>query len=72
MRLGSADTETVLIVAHRGVIRTIVRALTGAEPVVDLGSIQILARQSLAGQILARDSEWHPLVLDFTAHLRRE
>ena len=56
-----AERESVLIVAHRGVIRTIVHALTGHEPVVDLGSIQILAR----------DSKWHPLVLDFTAHLDR-
>jgi broad specificity phosphatase PhoE len=66
-----AESERALIVAHRGVIRAIVRALIGAEPEVDLGSIQILARQSLAGQILARDSKWHPLVLDFTAHLER-
>ena len=56
-----AESERALIVAHRGVIRTIVHALTGAEPAVDLGSIQILAR----------DSKWHPLVLDFTAHLQR-
>jgi broad specificity phosphatase PhoE len=56
------ESDRALIVAHRGVIRTIVRALTGAEPEVDLGSIQILAR----------DFKWHPLVLDFTAHLRRE
>jgi len=55
------ESERALIVAHRGVIRAIVRALTGAEPEVDLGSIQILAR----------DSKWHPLVLDFTAHLDR-
>jgi broad specificity phosphatase PhoE len=55
------ESERALIVAHRGVIRTIVRALTGVEPEVDLGSIQILAR----------DSKWHPLVLDFTAHLDR-
>jgi broad specificity phosphatase PhoE len=58
-----AEHERVLIVAHRGVIRTIVHALTGAEPTVDLGSIHIIARE--------RDSEWHPLVLDFTAHLER-
>jgi|ERR1019366_480440 broad specificity phosphatase PhoE len=56
-----AESERALIVAHRGVIRTIVHALIGAEPEVDLGSIQILAR----------DSKWHPLVLDFTAHLDR-
>lgn len=53
--------ESVLIVAHRGVIRTIVHALSGHQPGVDLGSIQILAR----------DAKWHPLVLDFTAHLDR-
>jgi broad specificity phosphatase PhoE len=57
----SADNESALIVGHRGVIRTIVQTLSGAEPVVDLGSIQILAR----------DAKWHPLVLDFTAHLDR-
>jgi broad specificity phosphatase PhoE len=56
-----AESESALIVAHRGVIRTIVQTLTGVEPVVDLGSIQILAR----------DSKWHPRVLDFTAHLDR-
>ena len=56
-----SESERALIVAHRGVIRTIVRALTGAEPIVDLGSIQILAR----------DAKWRPLVLDFTAHLDR-
>jgi broad specificity phosphatase PhoE len=57
-----AEHERALIVAHRGVIRTIVRALTGAEPAVDLASIHILAR----------DAKWHPLVLDLTEHLRRE
>jgi broad specificity phosphatase PhoE len=56
-----AESERVLIVAHRGVIRTILRALTGVEPTVDLASIQILAR----------DAKWRPLVLDFTAHLDR-
>jgi len=55
----SAAHEHVLIVAHRGVIRTIVRALTGLEPAVDLASIHILAR----------GAKWHPLVLDFVAHL---
>jgi broad specificity phosphatase PhoE len=55
----SATAERALIVAHRGVIRTIVRALTSTEPAVDLASIHILAR----------DAKWRPLVLDFTAHL---
>jgi broad specificity phosphatase PhoE len=54
-----AASERALLVAHRGVIRAIVRALTGAEPVVDLGSIQILARHG----------RWHAHALDFTAHL---
>jgi len=58
-----AEHERVLIVAHRGVIRTIVRALTGAQPTVDLGSIHIVVRE--------RDSKWHPLALDFIAHLER-
>ncbi len=57
----ASEHECAMVVAHRGVIRTIVRALTGAEPTVDLASIQILGR----------DSKWHPLVLDFTAHLDR-
>jgi broad specificity phosphatase PhoE len=55
----SSESQHILIAAHRGVIRTIVRALTGAEPIVELGSIQILAR----------DPRWHPLALDLTAHL---
>jgi len=36
-----------------------VRSLTGGEPIVELGSIQIVAR----------DSRWRPLALDLTAHL---
>ena len=55
----SSDSVRVLIVAHRGVIRAIVRSLTGGEPIVELGSIQIVAR----------DSRWRPLALDLTAHL---
>lgn len=54
-----AQHERALVVAHRGVIRAIVRALTGDEPVVDLGSIQIVARES----------RWHAHLLDLTAHL---
>jgi broad specificity phosphatase PhoE len=56
-----ATSERALLVAHRGVIRTLVRALTGAEPVVDLGSIHILAHHG----------RWHPHLLDFTAHLEK-
>ncbi len=49
----------VLIVAHRGVIRTIVSRLTGAEPSVELASIQILRRASA----------WHAAHLDLVDHL---
>jgi broad specificity phosphatase PhoE len=37
-----------LVVAHRGVIRIIVKRLVGVEPVVELGSIQVLERAGLA------------------------
>ena len=53
-----------LIVAHRGVIRAIVRRLTGAEPVIELGSIQTLVREGA--------DRWRVEQLDFTAHLTRE
>jgi probable phosphoglycerate mutase len=43
-----------LLVAHRGVIRAIVRKLTNRQPVVELGSIQILEF----------DGEWRVVALD--------
>lgn len=48
-----------IVVAHRGVIRTIVKTLTGAEPTVELGSIQILEYASA----------WNAAALDLVAHL---
>jgi broad specificity phosphatase PhoE len=48
-----------LLVAHRGVIRTIVRKLTGQEPVVELGSIQIVRF----------DDGCHAELLDLIDHL---
>ncbi|MFZ1890396.1 MAG: histidine phosphatase family protein [Candidatus Binataceae bacterium] len=48
-----------LVVAHRGVIRTIVKTLTGAEPTPELGSIQILEYAD----------RWNPAALDLVAHL---
>jgi broad specificity phosphatase PhoE len=48
-----------LVVAHRGVIRTIVKTLTGADPIVELGSIQILEYPSA----------WNPAALDLVGHL---
>jgi broad specificity phosphatase PhoE len=50
-----------LVVAHRGVIRAITCILTGAEPVIELGSIQLLACDGA--------NQWAIEKLDFTAHL---
>ncbi|MFI5353712.1 MAG: histidine phosphatase family protein, partial [Candidatus Binatales bacterium] len=50
-----------LLVAHRGVIRTIVRALVKVEPVIELGSIHILERAA----------RWRIRELDITSHLDR-
>ena len=49
-----------LLVAHRGVIHTIVRRLIGADIIVELGSIQILQR----------GSGWRAVHLDLIDHLR--
>ncbi len=49
-----------LLVAHRGVIRTIVKLLAGQQPAVELGSIQILEF----------DGAWNALALDMIDHLR--
>jgi broad specificity phosphatase PhoE len=46
--------EDALLVAHRGVIRAIVRQLTAQQPVVELGSIHILEF----------DGEWRVVELD--------
>ena len=46
--------EDALLAAHRGVIRAIVRKLTNRQPVVELGSIQILEF----------DGEWRAVGLD--------
>ncbi len=48
-----------LLVAHRGVIRAIVRKLTNHEPVVELGSIHILRF----------DGGWQAYLLDLIDHL---
>ncbi len=56
---GALGATRAIVVAHRGVIRTIVQTLTAAEPEVELGSIQILEH---AGA-------WTPAALDLIAHL---
>lgn len=39
------ENWTALLVAHRGVIRAIMRHLTDIVPVIELGSVQIIARR---------------------------
>jgi broad specificity phosphatase PhoE len=51
-----------LIVAHRGVIRTVTRELAGVEPVIELGSIQLLHRA-------APGAGWRAERLDVVDHL---
>lgn len=60
--LSEWDMETcanTLVVAHRGVVRSIVRLLTPAEPEAELASIQILVR----------DGGWQVALLDDISHL---
>src|SRR5713101_2791702 len=57
------SSAITLVVAHRGVIRAITRRLAGAEPEIELGSIQVLSR---AG----RRAGWRADLLDATEHLR--
>src|SRR5713101_1657780 len=52
-----------MVVAHRGVIRAITRRLAGAEPEIELGSIQVLSRAD-------RRAGWRADLLDATEHLR--
>lgn len=56
------SSEHALLAAHRGVIREIARVLVGVEPIVELGSIQILE---------AGDGFWHPAAIDAIDHLNR-
>jgi len=51
--------STALLVAHRGVIRTTVHHLTGHQPDVELGSIQIIEF----------DGIWRLATIDHVAHL---
>ena len=54
--------DAALIVAHRGVIRAIVKCLTGVEPQIELASIHILHRAE-------NKSRWQAEALDVTEHL---
>src|ERR1700691_5599732 len=59
LTLWTPRDNDALLVAHRGVIRAIVRKLTSREPIVELGSIQILRF----------DNGWHAEALDLLDHL---
>ncbi len=59
LALWTPRADNALLVAHRGVIRTIVRTLTRQDPVVELGSIHILRF----------DGSWHAEMLDLIDHL---
>jgi broad specificity phosphatase PhoE len=50
---------TALLVAHRGVIRTLVHHLTSSQPNVELGSIQVIEL----------DGGWRATMLDHVGHL---
>jgi len=56
----AAAASNALLVAHRGVIRTVVHHLTGHQPVVELGSIQVIEL----------DGSWRATTLDLVEHLR--
>ncbi len=51
-----------LVVAHRGVIRTITQRLAGVAPHSEIGSIQVLRADSVTGP-------WRAEMLDVTGHL---
>jgi broad specificity phosphatase PhoE len=55
----NAEHLDALVVAHRGVIRAIVRKLSGEQPSVELGSIHILHFEE----------SWRPHALDIVEHL---
>lgn len=59
LTLWTPRDNDVLLVAHRGVIRAVVRKLTNHEPTVELGSIHILRF----------DGGWHAEALDLIDHL---
>jgi broad specificity phosphatase PhoE len=56
----SLFASTALLVAHRGVIRMVLDHLTGNQPSVELGSIQVIEL----------DGGWRATILDHTGHLK--
>jgi broad specificity phosphatase PhoE len=67
-RCGGRAGASALLVAHRGVIRAVVRQMTGVfEPHIDLASIHILEQEPGGADL--RVARWRPVALDLTAHL---
>ncbi len=56
------EDSAALVVAHRGVIRIIADRLAGVEPVIELGSIQILQRDGIG-------DAWRTEIIDVVEHL---
>lgn len=66
----AGDPGQALLVAHRGVIRAVVREMTGTlEPYIDLASIHILEQSQVDADL--RKSPWRAIALDVTEHLAR-
>jgi broad specificity phosphatase PhoE len=59
LALWTPRDDDAILIAHRGVIRAIVRTVTRHDPVVELGSIHILRF----------DGSWHAELLDLIDHL---
>jgi broad specificity phosphatase PhoE len=59
---GAREDRGALVVAHRGVIRIIANRLASVEPVIELGSIQILQRDRIG-------DDWRAEILDVVEHL---
>jgi broad specificity phosphatase PhoE len=68
IRANRDDAATALLVAHRGVIRALIREFAGIDtPRIEIASIHVLEHESCGGNL--RAGRWHPVVLDLTAHL---
>jgi len=67
-RAGGRAGSNARVVAHRGVIRAVVRQLTGVlEPYIDLGSIHIVEQEPGGADL--RFARWRLVALDLTEHL---
>jgi broad specificity phosphatase PhoE len=64
----NGGAATALLVAHRGVIRALIRELAGIDtPRIEIASIHVLEHEPCGANL--RAGRWHPVVLDLNAHL---